>query len=414
MNVGSGPVDCANHYNDYLETQAKDTCHVCLSTGAVVGLSFHAQMGFISLVSLLILLGIIAVNFQRKRIRHGGQLKLFRRNIDILMLNLIVADIVMSLGAIPDVYWAHHRQVFCGSFCNAQGALQTVGEPAAALSTLAVTVYTFVAINRTHHTFRPRACLVVVAAIWLWALLWALVPLRVIRDPGLDGAGNVQNFYTPTPWWCWINGKYMPERIVAEYLWLWIAGVGSIALYVPSYFMVRKKQKTGRTEVRAESREEHEQPEPDTQSVASSINENDEARKLLWYPFVYTLCVLPLSIIRWAGFVNPELLMSSHIEAPSMVFISIFNLMGLFNVALILLTRPAVLQMEEDEGVGDSRAVSSNNVGVNMAQVESRDSQNVSHRSRGKHERIQTNVTLTDQQPVNAFGGPKTSLTREF
>ncbi|KAG9075204.1 hypothetical protein FS749_013147, partial [Ceratobasidium sp. UAMH 11750] len=85
MNAGYGPVDCANHYNNYLDTQAKDTCHVCLSTGAVVGLSFHAQMGFISLVSLLVLLGIIAANYSRKRSRKGGQLKLFRGNIDILM-----------------------------------------------------------------------------------------------------------------------------------------------------------------------------------------------------------------------------------------------------------------------------------------------------------------------------------------
>ncbi|KAG9103902.1 hypothetical protein FRC06_007149 [Ceratobasidium sp. 370] len=369
-------------------------------------------MGFISLVSLLILLGIIAVNYWRKRVRKGGQLKLFRGNIDILMLNLIGADTVMSLGAVSDLYWAHHRQVFCGSFCNAQGVLQTVGESAAALSTLAVTIYTFMAINRNHHTFRPRSCLAVVAAIWLWVLLWALVPLGVIRDPGLDKAGNVQNFYTPTPWWCWINSKYMPERIVAEYLWLWIAGIGSIALYVPSYFVVRKQQNTARTEVRAEGLEQHERPEPDARSVASSINENSEAAKLLWYPFVYTLCVLPLSIIRWAGFVNPEILTSSRIEAPTMVFASIFNLMGLFNVALILLTRPAVLQMEEDENVSDSRRASSENVGPQMAQVDSRASSDMSHRSEGKHRRVQTDAT--DQQPASAFGGAKTSLSREF
>ncbi|KAG9079574.1 hypothetical protein FS749_008407, partial [Ceratobasidium sp. UAMH 11750] len=260
----------------------------------------------------------------------------------------------------------------------------------------------------------PWSCLVVVAAIWLWALLWALVPLGVIKHPWLDRDGNVENFYAPTPWWCWINGKYMPERIVAEYLWLWLAGIGSIALYVPSYFTVRKKQNTARVEAHPESLEQDGGPEPDTRSVASSVNENNEAAKLLWYPFVYTLCVLPLSIIRWAGFVNPELLLSSRIEAPTMVFVSIFNLMGLFNVALILLTRPAVLQMEKDEDTGDSRAASSDNVGPQMSQAESRASSSLSHRSGRKHERIQTGVTLTDQEPESAFGGAKTSLTREF
>jgi hypothetical protein len=61
------------------------------------------------------------------------------------------------------------------------------------------------------------------------------------------------------------------------------------------------------------------------------------------YPLAYTFCVLPLSIIRWAGFANPELLGRPQILPVSMVFSSIFNLMGLINVLLIFWTRPAIL-----------------------------------------------------------------------
>ncbi|KAG9099957.1 hypothetical protein FRC06_004668 [Ceratobasidium sp. 370] len=432
MSTGTGRVDCVNHYNDYLDTQKKDTCHVCLSTGAVVGLSFHAQMGLISLVSLLILLGIIARNYRRMCIRRpNGGWRLFRGNVDILMvpihmlhhcmradhkfpaqLNLIIADILMSFGAISDVYWAHHRQVFCGSYCNAQGVLQTMGETAAALSTLAVAIYTFLAIYRDHHPkYRPWKCVAVVSAIWLWVLLWAVIPLGIKRGAGLDKSGSVQDFYTPTPWWCWINGRYMPERVIAEYLWLWVAGIGSIALYVPSYFKVRNQKDASGPNEQYRHSTLGPQLESDTQSVASSMHGNDEAVKMLWYPLVYTLCVLPLSIIRWAGFVHPALLTSSHILAPSMIFSSIFNLMGLFNVGLTLWTRPAILLINCDE---ELNVVYLEHMTPGVSRVSSRASAGLNHRGGNRHEKLTADETDTNQRPANRFGGAAVSLTREF
>ncbi|KAG8755855.1 hypothetical protein FRC12_010756 [Ceratobasidium sp. 428] len=362
-----------------------------------------------------------------------------------------MADIVMSFGAIADVYWAYHRQVFCGSFCNAQGVLQTMGETAAALSTLAVTIYTFLAIKQNRHTYRPQLYLALVAAIWLWVLLWAVTPLAIPRGPDSDGAGNVKNFYAPTPWcngagltndiWynvSWLNISGMQETqpihkiFVEHFSRLWLAGIGSIVLYVPSYFSVRQQQRAiEREEVRqipmvvqigrfnqAEYPEVAEGPkrpvEPDARSVASSIHENSGAAKLLWYPFVYTLCVLPLSIIRWAGFVNPELLRSSRIQAPTMVFVGIFNLMGLFNVVLILLTRPAVLLMESYKNPDDHRAAIPEDNEPNAARAFSRASDGLSHRE-GQHERFKTDEThVNERTVVNAFGGVKTSLVRDF
>ncbi|KAG8699786.1 hypothetical protein FRC09_006378 [Ceratobasidium sp. 395] len=92
----------------------------------------------------------------------------------------------------------------------------------------------------------------------------------------------------------------MVQRVLAEYLWLWLAGIGSIVLYVPSYFSIRKQQRAiEREEVRqipmvvqigrfsqAEYPEVTEGPkrsvESDARSVASSIHENSGAAKLLW------------------------------------------------------------------------------------------------------------------------------------
>lgn len=108
----------------------------------------------------------------------------------------------MSLGAISDIYWAHQQQVFCGSHCDAQGVLQTIGETAAALSTLAVAVYTWLAVYPNRRPlYRPWRCLAVVVSIWVWVLLWAIIPLVLHNNKTeLDSAGNVHRFYTPSPW----------------------------------------------------------------------------------------------------------------------------------------------------------------------------------------------------------------------
>ena len=37
-------------------------------------------------------------------------------------------------------------------------------------------------------------------------------------------------------YWCWISSRYANERIGGEYLWLWLALLISIILYVPLFF----------------------------------------------------------------------------------------------------------------------------------------------------------------------------------
>ncbi|QRV74220.1 G protein coupled glucose receptor regulating Gpa2 protein [Ceratobasidium sp. AG-Ba] len=360
----NGPVDCVNYYNEYPETTDKNTCHVCLSTGAVVGLSFHAQMGLVSLTALLILLGIIARNYWRNRaLPPHSRWPLFRTNIDILMFNLIIADILMSLGAITDVYWAKYRQVFCGAYCNAQGALKTMGATATALSTLAVTIYTFLAIRRVRQLeYSPRICLAVVVGIWVWVLLWAVIPLVVNRSHDLDEKG-VQNFYTPTPWWCWVNAKYLPERVVGEYLWLWMAGIGSIALYVPAYYMVRNQ----RDESQAD-----EQGEADNHSIGNSINESNEAVKIL--------C-----------------------------------LMGLFNTLLIWGTRPAILLLDF---VGQPNPaglqILSNNLDPHMEEALPHAPISLNNGSASDQNGETASEASKEPRGTNRFGGTGVSLVRDF
>jgi len=59
------------------------------------------------------------------------------------------------------------------------------------------------------------------------------------------------------------------------------------------------------------------------------------------YPLTYCLCILPLSIARWIGFMQEKRYNHNYIPSAASFFaISIFNLSGFFNVVLLLSTRP--------------------------------------------------------------------------
>jgi hypothetical protein len=59
------------------------------------------------------------------------------------------------------------------------------------------------------------------------------------------------------------------------------------------------------------------------------------------YPTLYAICVLPLSVGRWIRFVQEHRYGRSTVPAAATFAVgTIFNLSGLFNVILLLTTRP--------------------------------------------------------------------------
>ncbi|CAE6343038.1 unnamed protein product, partial [Rhizoctonia solani] len=304
---------------------------VCLSTGDVVGLSFTVQVGFVSALSVVSLLGYVAINYiSITRNPAKPPRRLVRTNIDGLMLNLLIADLIMSFGAIINIHWASKAQVSCGQVCNAQGAIQILGETAVALFTLAITLLTFISIVRGW---------AVKARVWVWGSIvfgvWAFGALWA----GVGGA--LEGFYAPTPYWCWISANYNAHRIGAEYVWLWISGFGSVLLYTPLFLLLRGNIKWD--------------PEVGWASLAWSWRGNNVlgSNTLLWYPLAYTITILPVSIVRWIMFSGGQVS-----AAASFVAVSIFNLSGVVNVGLILLTRTNVLGLDYQAKEGaESRSV---------------------------------------------------------
>lgn len=59
------------------------------------------------------------------------------------------------------------------------------------------------------------------------------------------------------------------------------------------------------------------------------------------YPVVYSILILPLSVVRWIGFAQESGGNANHVGATAtMTVISIYGLSGACNVILLLTTRP--------------------------------------------------------------------------
>ncbi|CAE6405583.1 unnamed protein product [Rhizoctonia solani] len=334
-----------------------------LLPGHAIGLAFSTQAGCISFAGVLLLFGVIFLKYRRNRkscpVDHRAVL--LRSNLDVYMINLFVSELLMSLGGVLDAKWANESTVYCGGYCDAQGSLQYLGETSVALWTLAVTLHTWQSVVRARRIpFRWPLCLVVMAIIWGFVFLFNFVALSQRPRDGED------RYFTPGPFWCWINPKYSNERLLGEYLWLWVAGFGNLLVYIPLFLLLRGNIVLGNEGFR--SHRWHLTPPPvcnafrtETQSEANSSMPDDaydedkirkEATKMLWYPAAYTILVLPLSIVRWADLQviekqGGELGFNSQMATATLVFHAIFRLSGVINVILVLTTRPNVLLFGE-------------------------------------------------------------------
>lgn len=127
-----------------------------------------------------------------------------------------------------------------------------------------------------------------------------------------------------------------------EYLWMWLAAFlmlvlyGIIALVMHGFIVVEGKKIRLRNQGDALGTKEL--------GASSDVDDEEErankqiANLMLFYPAVYILCVLPMSIVRWLDFTGHTLSPSAFIGS-----IVLFSLTGFFDVLLFKYTRPSLI-----------------------------------------------------------------------
>ncbi|ETW87365.1 hypothetical protein HETIRDRAFT_431723 [Heterobasidion irregulare TC 32-1] len=226
-----------------------------LSVEERFGLLFIVEASSLSASAVLVLLSYLV--YSASTIRKGAHQRWrIESPLHYYFLNLMLCDLIQSAGGMLSIRWiveavSTHcpyctiwlglleliswtysiQRVTEGPFCTAQGIMKHVGDVGTALSTLTITVYTFIVLAFRWKPYRrPRSYLVAVVIVWIFIIL------AVAINIGVNGANR---FYGNTGSWCWIAAEYHVQRLVLDYVWMWTAAFFSIVLYVPLYFILR-------------------------------------------------------------------------------------------------------------------------------------------------------------------------------
>jgi len=244
-----------------------------------------------------------------RRALPNGDWRLLRGPADIYMLTIFIYDVLQATGCILNIRWVHKGIVIADSYCTAQGIVQQTGELGLALATLILTLHTFVVALWSVGVRARNFAFGIVAVATLFVALWVGI-----------GNGIHKHYETPTPYWCWIGRGFEAERLAGEYIWFWITLIASVILNISVYFWTKGHL---------------------------SVN----LKRMLLYPLVYAVTILPTSIARWVEF--------NHNVPSAAIFFSVFvfHLSGAFNVLLFLVVRPQLLLFNDPEGFRKTEVV---------------------------------------------------------
>jgi len=162
-------------------------------------------------------------------------------------------------------------------------------------------------------------------ALLIVAGIWIAIILNVAINIGINGASH---FYGPTGPWCWIAPEFSVQRTVADFLWMWISAFSSVLAYVAVFLVLGGYIAVDGWRV---------------QWVAGQVNPvipqaHALAYKMLAYPIIYIITVLPLAAARYNDFAKNDTPFGVIVFADGFYLSS-----GFLNVLLYRYTRPYLL-----------------------------------------------------------------------
>ncbi|KZV75490.1 hypothetical protein PENSPDRAFT_748391 [Peniophora sp. CONT] len=249
--------------------------------------------------------------------------------LHLYFLNLLFWDFIQAFGGLMSVRWIIDANVTEDSYCVAQGALKQLGDVGTAIASLTIAAHTF---STLVFRWTPTNSMLTASLIILgW---WLLLVVILVVDIAVNGS---RTFYGNTGYWCWITARFPVQRMVLDYVWMFIACLFNIVAYVPLYFVLKG------TLVLDGWRLHRPHSQPADRAILNRSNRL--ALKMLMYPLTYTISVLPIAVARWTQFNHSDIPFAATVVC-DMIYMS----SGLINVILYALTRPFLLPHRENRG----------------------------------------------------------------
>ncbi|KIM75363.1 hypothetical protein PILCRDRAFT_827270 [Piloderma croceum F 1598] len=302
--------------------------------GTRLGLVFIIEAAFLS--ALAVTWVLLYIGYSAVKIKRGASRKWSTQtHIHWFFLNLMIFDLIQAAGGLMDIKWVAQATVTEGRYCTAQGVLKQTGDVGVALTCLAIAVHTC-GVLVFQWKSPPITALLVIGFIWIFIAL--IIGITFATHKG-------QVYYGVTQYWCWITARYPSQRIALEYLWLWITAFVDLVVYASLALILKGFIIVNRGSIRFTTSEDRVQRQfTSSQSTSRRQDSNSVAMRLLFYPAVYIITVLPIAVVRWTTFSNAN----AYVPFAATAFAdALFASSGLLNVILFALTRPKVLPSRE-------------------------------------------------------------------
>ncbi|KAF8503204.1 hypothetical protein JB92DRAFT_810083 [Gautieria morchelliformis] len=362
--------------------------HSFSSAGERAGLAAIATAGLSSALCTFTLLAYILWNAFLTREQntplHRGIRSFTCSSLGCYFISLLFCDFLQGASFALNYRWAALGGMKEGRVCTIQGAVSEVGDLGAAIWSIAIGIHTFFLlfiVKKPHHLMAPI----------ILGLGWTMLIVLPILGPTVIQTSHRGLFYSLSGAWCWIGTGYNAERLIYLYIWVFTAIGSSFIIYTLIYlrfsnfitvgengnltFSFRRRHNRAISQTLYLSQEgTHTSQRASTkppgrfgwakdvydgtattgtasasdQAVNSSPVSKDlrqVARRLMWYPILYTLVVSPVSVCRMgviAGWQPPfGLLVLAGI---------CFGGSGVSNVILFITTRHSFIKRVAKDG----------------------------------------------------------------
>ncbi|THU91955.1 hypothetical protein K435DRAFT_862953 [Dendrothele bispora CBS 962.96] len=242
------------------------------------------------------------------------------------VMSLFLACTLQSVGTVMNLKWVLRRQVEYGLFCAYQGAIKHFGNISIALWSFMISLHLFHLLfmrgTITHMTF------------WFQIILgWSVVNLFVIIGPLAIEKEDRGPYYGISGPWCWITSDYPKEQVYLEYFFEFFSAGLSLILYSIVILRVRGNiiQSDGNWCLRIVPRGQSWQLSFGRDLIDSAMLR--VAQNMVWYPFAYTVLLIPITITRLTHFGGHDVPFGVTIFADV-----VFNLTGFVNAIMLLVT----------------------------------------------------------------------------
>ncbi|KAF8602763.1 hypothetical protein BDV93DRAFT_557237 [Ceratobasidium sp. AG-I] len=335
------------------------------TTGHRAGLALIATSGLISAISTLFLLTYILRHSFFSRDPNLPMVRGIRSfthsALGVYLCSLLFSDMIQGAAFAINYKWAADGRMYQSVACQAQGSVSQVGDLGAAIWSLAIAYHTFslLFLLKKPSVWFTRA---VFTVGWILIIVLPIVGPYMIQD--LERSGY---FYGLSGAWCWIGDGYQLERFLFIYMWIFISLISSIVMYGLVYlrfsglifhengkltwkspekgwsfgrlmpWAVRDPSTTSFHITGSSGSSGTRAPNPEPNGVGKHLK--TIAKRLMLYPFVYSIVTVPVAICRlgaMAGWTPPF---------PLYIFAGItFTCSGLTNVLLFIATRHSFIQ----------------------------------------------------------------------